>query len=192
MKKLFPIILILLITATSCTKPQKAPKPDPTPEPPEMPTLEEKIENAEYTVIAGDWVYIFNDGFECVQDDTMAYRYTTNDKVYDASEFTGEDAVYNFASAILAKKPSALAYESVDGVKYSVFDGEYFYFVAGDMTTYNLDIHSTGYNNDSWDFTVEVKRDGDQILSLIIAELSFEKGTEIGFVTSGRLVSVRE
>ena len=193
MKKLLPIIIILLITLCSCTKCNETPEPEVTPEPPAPPTLEEKIEKADYTVIAGDWVYLFNDGsFEYVEDSDASSSYTTSEKVYDATEFSGEDATLNFATSILSKKPSALAFDEGEYTKYAVFDGKYFYFKAGDMTTYNLDIHSTGYNNDPWDFTVEMKRDGDQVLSLIIAELSFEKGTEIGFVTSGRLVSVRE
>lgn len=192
MKKLLPIILILLIIVTSCTKQEKAPEPEVIPEPPAPPTIEERIESADYTVIAGDWVYLFNDGFEFVQDAEAASLYTTSDTLYDATEFSGEDAVYNFASAIVNKRPTALGIDLGDKVGYAVFDGQYFYYKAGDMETYNLDIHSTGVNNDSWDFIVEMKRDGDYGLSLIFAELPYEKGREIGFETSGRLVSVRE
>ena len=201
MKKILPIIIILLISLCSCTKRNETPEPEATPEPPAPPTLEERIENADYTVIAGNWVYIFSGGdFEYVEDAEASSSYTTGEKIYDASEFSGEDAVYNFASAVVGKKPTALAYGSGDEVRYAFFDGEYFYFVAGDMTTWNLDISADKYKDpytfEEWDFSACPEMESEYGcatgIAYIFAELSAQKGAELGFVTSGRLVSVRE
>ena len=201
MKKILPIIIILLISLCSCTKRNETPEPEVTPEPPAPPTLEERIENADYTVIAGKWVYLFSDGdFEYVEDADASSSYTTGEKIYDASEFSGEDAAYNFASAVVGKKPSALAYGEGEYTKYAVFDGQYFYFKAGDMTTWNLDIHADGFKDpytfEKWDLCAseasKPTHGCDVSFAYTFGTISAQKGTELGFVTSGRLVSVRE
>ena len=201
MKKLLPVILILLIIMTSCTKQEKASEPEVIPEPPAPPTIEERIENADYTVIAGEWVYLFNDGdFEYVEDADASSSYTTSEKIYDATEFSGEDAVYNFASAVVGKKPSALAYEWDGEKRYAMFDGEYFYFVAGDITTWNLDIQADRFKDpytfEEWDLCAseasKPTHGCDVSFIYTFGTISVQKGAELGFETSGRLVSVRE